>query len=326
MPSPHGQSSPIGRCLASAATIVSGDPEAYVLGSGQNKERVPMARASIASCLVLGALALLAAAINMPAAAGGSAINLVPHRAIYDLSLQQSHGQRAVEAVRGRILYDFSGSACDGYALQFRQVSELDNGEGKVSLSDLRAVTWEDANAKTFRFNSENYVDREKVDSVDGRAERNSDRLAVKLSKPKEQTFNLDSGMVFPTEHIRRIIEAARAGLTILDFPVYDGSETGQKVYNTMTVIGREIRPGEKLPSDAAAGKAALKGLSRWPVTISYFDKNFKIGSGEQTPAYAIGFELYENGISRALLLDYGDFTVKGEMSKLDIKDATPCK
>jgi hypothetical protein len=282
-----------------------------------------MARAGISDCLVSGAVALLWA-VTTPAmaAAGGSAINLAQHRAIYDLTLAQSHGQRAVEAVRGRILYDFSGSPCDGYALQFRQVSELDNGEGKVSLSDLRAVTWEDANAKTFRFNSENYVDHEKVDSVDGRAERNSDRLAVKLSKPKEQAFNLESGMVFPTEHIRRIIEAARAGQTILDFPVYDGSETGQKVYYTMTIIGREIRPGEKPPTDAAAGKTALKGLSRWPVTIRYFDKNFKEASGEQTPAYAISFELYENGISRALVLDYGDFTVKGEMTKLDIKDA----
>jgi EipB-like len=278
---------------------------------------------------VLGAaLALVATAASVPApaAGGAAAIALVPHRAVYDLKLGQSHGQRAVEGVRGRILYDFSGSACDGYALNFRQVSELDNGEGKVSVSDLRAATWEDAGAKSFRFNSENFVNQDKIDSVDGRAERSPDRLAVKLSKPTEQTFNLEADMVFPTEHIRRIIEAARAGQTILDFPVYDGSETGQKVYNTMTVIGHEIHAGEKIPTDAAAGKAALKSLRRWPVTISYFDKNAKEASGEQTPVYSIGFELYENGISRALTLDYGDFTVIGDMTQLDIKDATPCK
>jgi EipB-like len=278
---------------------------------------------------VLGTAAvLIAAATSGPAlaAGGAAAIALAPHRAVYDLKLGQSHGQRAVEAVRGRILYDFSGSACDGYALNFRQVSELDNGEGKVSVSDLRAATWEDGSAKSFRFNSQNFVNQDKVDSVDGRAERSADRLAVKLSKPKEEAFNLEADMVFPTEHIRRAIEAARAGQTILDFPVYDGSETGQKVYNTLTVIGHEIPPGEKSPTDAAAGKAALKGLKRWPVTISYFDKNAKEASGEQTPVYSIGFELYENGISRALTLDYGDFTVIGDMTQLDIKDATPCK
>jgi hypothetical protein len=288
-----------------------------------------MARATLSGRFVLGTVVMLAgAAVCGPtlAASGPGAITLVPHRAIYDLTLGQSHGQRAIESVRGRILYDFSGSPCDGYALQFRQVSELDNGEGKVSLSDLRAVTWEDANAKNFRFNSENFVNQEIVDSVDGRAERDADRLAVKLSKPKQETFNLDRDMVFPTEHIRRTIEAALAGKTILDFPVYDGSETGQKVYNTMTVIGHEIPPGEQAPTDAAAGKAELKGLRRWPVTISYFDKKENDASGEQTPAYSIAFELYENGISRALTLDYGDFTVKGEMTQLDIKDSAPCK
>ena len=71
------------------------------------------------------------------------------------------------------------------------------------------------------------------------------------------------------------------------------------------------------------AGQPALAGLKRWPVTISYFDKSKQ--GGEQTPVYAIGFELYENGISRALKLDYNDFVISGELSTLDIKDAPPC-
>ena len=70
--------------------------------------------------------------------------------------------------------------------------------------------------------------------------------------------------------------------------------------------------------------KAALAGLKRWPVNISYFDQGSN--GGEQTPVYSIGFELYENGISRALVLDYGDFVVSGVMSQLDLKDAAPCK
>jgi len=64
--------------------------------------------------------------------------------------------------------------------------------------------------------------------------------------------------------------------------------------------------------------------MKRWPVTISYFEQG--ASSGEQTPVYAIGFELYENGISRALVLDYGDFVVEGTMSKLELKDAPACK
>jgi hypothetical protein len=271
------------------------------------------------------ALSVALALSSHAAPAQAAGIGLVSHRAIYDLKLLRSRGKRAVESVRGRILYDFSGSPCEGYALQFRQVSELDSGEGKVALSDLRATTWEGADAKSFRFNSQNFINERPVDSVDGKAERDADHVEVKLAKPQKKSFTLDHDMVFPTEHMRRIIAAAREGKTLLELPVYDGSETGEKIYSTLTVIGHEITPDEKKPDDAAAGQAALAGLKRWPVTISYFDRSEKT-TGEQTPVYSISFELYENGISRALALDYGDFVVSGEMSELDIKDTPACK
>jgi hypothetical protein len=247
-----------------------------------------------------------------------------PHRAVYDLKLVRSMGKR-VESVRGRILYDFSGSPCEGYALTFRQVSEVDNGEGKVSLSDLRSATWEEGDAKSFRFNSENKVNDETVDTVDGNAGRDSSGVSVKLSKPKAKTFDLDAKIAFPTEHLRRIIEAAEAGKSLLELSVFDGTESGDKVYSTLAVIGRVINPGEKLPDDAAAGNATLAGLRRWPVNISYFDQGSP-RTGEQTPAYAIGFELYENGVSRALSLNYGDFVVAGTMSSFELRDAAACK
>ncbi len=60
-------------------------------------------------------------------------------------------------------------------------------------------------------------------------------------------------------------------------------------------------------------------------MTISYFEKKKQEDASEQTPAYSIGFELYENGISRALTLDYNDFIVTGKLSSLEIKDAKPC-
>jgi hypothetical protein len=208
--------------------------------------------------------------------------------------------------------------------LQFRQVSEIDSGEGKVALSDLQATTWEDGDAKSFRFNSQNTVNDRVVDAVNGNAQRGSSEVEVKLTKPKAKTVDLVSKIVFPTEHMRRIIDAAKEGKTLLELPVYDGSENGEKTYSTLTVIGHEIAPDEKKPDDAAAGKPAMAQLKRWPVTISYFEQG--VSPGEQLPVYAIGFELYENGISRALSLDYGDFVVSGVMSQLEVKDVPPCK
>jgi hypothetical protein len=281
----------------------------------------------------LGFVAILAGAAafasHHAALAQGAAgsVKLAPHIAVYDLNLTSSRGKRALEAVRGRIVYDFSGSACEGYALNFRQVTELDSGEGKVALSDLRTATWEEGDGKSFRFKSQNFMDEKRVSDVDGSADRGKAGVAINLSKPGAK--KIDAGaVVFPTEHMRLLIEAARAGKTLLEVAVYDGSESGEKIYQSLSVIGKQI-PAEKTPEDAAAGKDVLAGLARWPVTISYFDKTAQKSNtdlGEQTPVYAISFEMYENGISRALKLDYGDFVIDGKMTSLEVKNAAACK
>jgi hypothetical protein len=188
----------------------------------------------------------------------------------------------------------------------------------------LRTITWEDGTATSYRFQSQNLLDQRQVETVDGKAERRSDGVAVNLTKPGQKKFDAEAGLVFPTEHMRRIIAAALAGQTILELPVYDGSENGEKIFSTLTVIGAPIPPDERVPTDAAAGQAALKGMKRWPVTISYFEKGS--AGGEQTPIYSVAFELYENGISRALTLDYNDFVLRGDMSLLEIKDSKPCR
>ncbi len=277
------------------------------------------ATAVLAVVTVLGSSAL-------PVAAQTQTINLVPHRAVYELSLGKVRGKASVQNARGRILYDFSGSSCEGYTLEFRQVAELDNGEGKISLSDLRSNTWEDGKGQSYRFASQNHLNQKLLDAVDGKAERSgsgSGGVAVTLTKPAERKIDLDAAIVFPTEHVRRIIQAAREGQTILEFPIYDGSESGEKVYNSLTVIGREIAPGERDLSDAASGNNVLAGLRRWPVTVSYFERGKP--AAEQTPVYSISFDLYENGVSRTLVLDYNDFSISGVLKNLEFKDSKPC-
>jgi hypothetical protein len=277
---------------------------------------------------MLAAAALLLDAAMPAVAAPADGVALAPHRAVYDLKLLKSHGSRGVASVRGRILYDFSGNACDGYDLKFRQVSELDSGEGKAVLSDLNSTTWEDAQARSFRFSSQNRMNEKAADAVNGQAERRTKTVAINLTKPKPKALSMPATAVFPTEHMRRIIAAARAGTTMLELPVYDGSETGEKLYNTFTLIGKAIPPGAKPPTDATATVPALAKLTRWPVTISYFEQraDSEIQKGEQTPVYVIGFELYENGISRALILDYSDFSIAGEMTSLEMKKDKPCR
>ncbi|MDP1585222.1 MAG: cell envelope integrity EipB family protein [Bradyrhizobium sp.] len=258
------------------------------------------------------------------AAAGGP---FLAHQALYELKLVKSRGSTSINSARGRILYNFSGSACEGYTSEFRQVSELDNGEGKLTLSDLRSTSWEDGEGKSYRFKIATRMNEAESSPVDGIAERSGGQITVKLKQPEAKTFTLDGATVFPTEQITRIIAAAREGKSVLELSVYDGSDNGEKVYNTLSVIGQPI-PGDRSieTPDPSIANDAMKSLTRWPVTVSYYDRDAKTRDGEQTPVYAMSFELFENGVSRALVLDYNDFVISGALGKFDIKDSKPCR
>jgi len=267
----------------------------------------------------------MAAVVCGPAKAAGGAF--LPHQALYDLNLLKSRGSNPINSARGRILYNFSGSACEGYTSEFRQVSELEVGEGKVTLSDLRSNSWEDGAGKSYRFKIDARMNDSDSSPVDGIAERSGDHITVKLKQPEAKTFTLDGATVFPTEQIHRIIDAAKEGKSLLELMVYDGSDNGQKVYSTLTVIGQRIN-ADKSPAspDPSTSNEQMKSLTRWPVTVSYYDRDAKTKDGEQTPVYAMSFELYENGVSRALVLDYNDFVISGALGKFDVKDSKPCK
>ena len=260
-----------------------------------------------------------------PAAAAGGPF--LSHQALYELSLVKSRGTNAINGARGRILYNFTGNACEGYTSEFRQVSELDSGEGKLTFSDLRSTSWEDAAGKSYRFKIDARMNDSDPAPVDGIAERVGDHITVKLKEPAAKTFELDGSVVFPTEQIQRIIAAARDGKSVLELTVYDGSDNGEKVYNTLSVIGQPIA-GDRTPTspDPSTSSEAMKSLTRWPVTVSYYDRTARARDGEQTPVYAMSFELYESGVSRALVLDYNDFVISGAMGKFDVKDSKPCK
>jgi hypothetical protein len=284
-------------------------------------------------CPKLRAVLMTIAAVTVGSGVGSGAAQaaggpgFLSHQALYELSLVKSRGANAVNAARGRILYNFTGSACEGYTSEFRQVSELNSGEGKSTLSDLRSTSWEDGEGKSYRFKIDTRMNDSDSPPVDGLAERVGDHITVKLKQPVAKTFDLEGSVVFPTEQIHKIIDTARAGKSLLELTVYDGSDNGEKVYNTLTIIGQPI-PGDRsiASPDPSTANDTMKALTRWPVTVSYYDRDAQARDGEQTPVYAMSFELFENGVSRQLMLDYNDFVISGALGKFDVKDSKPCK
>jgi hypothetical protein len=82
-------------------------------------------------------------------------------------------------------------------------------------------------------------------------------------------------------------------------------------VFETLTVIGKQA----STPTPETDFADVLGKLRRWPVTVSYFDEAAK----DAPPEYVLSFDLYENGVSGTLKLDYGTFALTGKLRKLEM-------
>lgn len=269
-------------------------------------------------------LALMGASGTADAFAAKEPNKLVAHRAVYEMTLDDARSASGITGVDGRMVFEFTGSPCNGYSLNMRMVTHMTDSQGQTNLTDLRSSTWEQGDGQKFRFQSAQYLNDRLGDVTMGRAVRETPNAAVKvkLSQPSPAELNLTGQILFPTQHSLALIEAAQAGHKIFQAQIYDGSEKGQKVYDTTTFIGEKVPPGGDKELESAAKEKGLGELPSWPVSIGYFELN----EGDLTPSYQIDFRLYENGVSRELLIDYGDFSIHGTLTALEYLPVPECR
>ncbi|MBO0765342.1 MAG: cell envelope integrity EipB family protein [Hyphomicrobiaceae bacterium] len=274
--------------------------------------------------------ALLCAALGGQGAyarawAGGEDVPLVPHRAIYELTLAATRGGTGVQSVAGRMVYDLTGSPCEGYTQAMRFVTRLMNQSGSATVSDLRSTTWEDSVGKHFRFDSSQFRDDKSTEVTAGDAARLgvTEGIKVDLTKPAKRSLSLPAGAYFPIQHTIALIQAAREGKSSFRANLYDGSEKGEKVYDTVAALGRSQAPGANRKLAEAAGTAPLNTVQAWPVSIAYFEPRSE--GMDALPVYEIAFLMFENGVSRKLHIDYGDFALEGDLTEIAFHEPSKC-
>ncbi len=212
--------------------------------------------------------ALLGTVFAAPAFAAGID-DLRPHRAVYDLSLDDQSDRSGITDMNGRIVYEMTGSVCDGFAVRFRFLTNVTAGR-KSFTNDQRATTFETGDSTSFNFVTQSYLNGQLEDDVRGQAERGATGLEVSLSKPDEVALELDDAM-FQSQHVAALIDAARNGDTIMTAKIYDGSDQGDQLMDTTAIIGKARTMGPKLDGESDEVVEALRGEQAWPVSVSYF-------------------------------------------------------
>jgi hypothetical protein len=269
---------------------------------------------------------LVATLIGLAAlpALAGPLVTLVPHRAIYDLSLLSRESSSSVMTVRGRMVHEFNGASCEGYSVSMRWVAEMGGPAGDVDVEDIRFASFEEGDSASYNFTSV----RRRNDAVVGEVKAHALGAAagkagrVRLSAPADGEVALPAGTIFPTAHLRSIIRMAMADEHIVEQDVYDVSEDGRQIYHTLAVVGAAQETSSARATQAEPARKALAGLREWRVTVSYFEGT---GVGDETPAFSQSFDLFENGVESGLVLDYGDFVIRGRLTDLEYLDSPDC-
>ncbi len=269
---------------------------------------------------IAAAMAFLVVLPQWATAAPTSSIQFAPHRAVYDITLERAASGSGVVELAGRMVYELNGSRCEGYTQNMRFVTRIVSQDGSEQVSDLRTSSWEDGAGKRLRFNSEQYRDSKLQESAAGDARRpdNGGPVDVEMSKPEKNHITLDAGNLFPMQHSEALLMAAESNQKQLYVGLYDGSEKGEKVYQTSAWIGA------KRVGDATGGvPPGLAQVPSWPVSIAYYDQGK--GNKDELPAYELSFRFFANGVSNEMVIDYGEFAVKGQLKDLKYFTKSEC-
>ncbi len=267
---------------------------------------------------------LLLAATFATFAVQAAASVIVPHRAIYDLQMLRASQGANLGGVTGRMAYEVTGSECDGWTVSFRLINDFKYKEGNSKLIDTQSSSWETGDGKELNYSEKAFVDNKQDgekrivvsrESKDGAGEG-------KITLPTLKEFSITGETIFPMRHQLRLMDAAEQGATRDVSVVYDGSDDAKPV-RAISSIGNKIPAGASKDDTSNPSAADLKNLPSWPVSIGYYPID---DNSTETPLYQISFDMYQNGVSTGLVMDYGTFALSGKLAHLEFLKPEECK
>lgn len=269
----------------------------------------------IAALCILSALGLLGAA---PASAQvAPKIEVAPHRAVYNMSLASAKSGSGVVSASGVLAFEW-GDGCDGWTIEQRyKLTLVFTQPGSVEIVTNYA-TWESKDGLNYRFKVRKTKNGKPDNDVSGQARLDGPgkKGKAEFTAPEKLAMDLPAGTVFPTEHTFVLLKQALADKTVVRRTVFDGA-TADGAAEVNALIGRKLSTGH-------AGAAPYMDRPGWYMRMAYFNLD-KDKSQASEPDYEIGLELQDNGIARAIKLDYADFSIKGTLEKVELLPKPPC-
>jgi hypothetical protein len=216
-----------------------------------------------------------------------------------------------MSAVNGTMAYELS-ETCDAWNVEQRYRLKMTYSESPDVTIASSLESSETKNGLRYRFDhNETRSDEEEKTSGTARLDGEDKGGSVDFAEPSGKTIRLPPGVLFPTAHTAILIDKAVAGETFVSKHIFDGGAADGPVLVT-AIIGAKVEPDPEL-----AKNSPLLDRPGWRVRLAFFPPDQKV----EKPDYEIGMVLLDNGVSRDMVIDYGDYAIR---AKLDDIEALP--
>ena len=262
-------------------------------------------------------LGLLVVFIYSPVGSSSAkAADLPSYLAVYDLTLDRATPRSSLVGATGSMAIEWR-DVCDGWSSSQRVTIALSEIWGNIIESDSNFASWESRDGLAYRFDVRNFRDGNLHEQFRGHATLSGPggKGKVVYLIPEGKSLDLPKETIFPSGHLFLLVDAANKGKKTLYRLVFDGANK-EGMFDINAVIG-DLTPAEA-PDDSFDFSLNEK---YWPVRLAFFSTKADV----DLPDYETTVHLSENGVAREILLDYGNFKIKGILNKLEFPPEPSC-
>ncbi|MFT5180917.1 MAG: hypothetical protein ACI8S3_000794 [Alphaproteobacteria bacterium] len=270
--------------------------------------------------MIVAVAALAPGAFVVSAPAEAAAVQHVPHRGFYEVTLGRSDASSQIRSVNGRLVAEWAHS-CDGWTANQRLAVTLQRHTGVDLDSEVNATSFESNDGTTYQFSSKSTIGGEVAEEVRGKAERPSrgePGVAI-FSVPPDLKIELPANTLFPFEHTLSVIAAGERGVVQESSSYFDGSQPEiSPMVASLLILGGVRAPEE----GSGTNLGAVTEHKWWKVRLAMFANT----KSETEPEFEMTQDVQDNGVVRRFVFDYGDFTMVASLVRIEELDRAQCR
>jgi len=242
-------------------------------------------------------------------AGSAAAADIAAHRALYTITLSRASTDAGVTGATGTMSYQW-GETCDGWTVEQRYRLKMGYSESPDVTIASNFITWEAKDGLRYRFQQKETRSGGEDEEVRGEAKLEGPDKGgtADFDKPTDKDVKLPAGVLFPSAHTIELINRAVAGDNFMSKQVFDGA-TAEAAVLVSAVIAAKVEPDPEL-----AKKSPLLNRPGWRVRLAFFPADQKA----EKPEYELSMVLLDNGISRDMVIDYGDYAIRAKLDDIE--------